>query len=106
MEETLSGWAAFIALMVESIAVGIVVFGVIEAFIRLLQPFFDWPPLTGWRKSIWVSLGMWLLLALQFALAADIVRSVISPTWDDLGHLAAIAGIRTFLNYFLERDIE
>lgn len=46
------------------------------------------------------------MLGLQFALAADIVRSVISPTWDDLGRLAAIAAIRTFLNYFLEKDIE
>jgi uncharacterized membrane protein len=48
---------------------------------------------------------MWLLFGLQFALAADIVRSVISPTWNDIGQLAAIALIRTFLNYFLERDL-
>jgi uncharacterized membrane protein len=49
---------------------------------------------------------MWLLLGLQFALAGDIVRSAISPTWNDIGQLAAIAAIRTFLNYFLERDLE
>jgi len=33
------------------------------------------------------------------------VRSAIAPTWDDIGQLAAIAAIRTFLNYFLERDL-
>ena len=38
-------------------------------------------------------------------LAADIVRSAIAPTWNDIGQLAAIAAIRTFLNYFLERDL-
>ena len=46
------------------------------------------------------------LLALEFELAADIVRSVIAPTWKDIGELAAIAVIRTFLNYFLEKDLE
>jgi uncharacterized membrane protein len=49
---------------------------------------------------------MWLLLALEFALAADIIRSAISPSWGDIGQLAAIAAIRTFLNYFLEKDLE
>jgi len=49
---------------------------------------------------------MWLLLGLEFELAADIIGSVVSPTWMDIGELAAIAVIRTFLNYFLERDIE
>ena len=49
---------------------------------------------------------MWLLLGLEFALAADIISSVISPTWQDIGELGAIAVIRTFLNYFLERDLE
>jgi uncharacterized membrane protein len=45
-------------------------------------------------------------LALEFELAGDLVRTVIDPTWADLGQLAAIAVIRTFLNYFLDRDLE
>ena len=49
---------------------------------------------------------MWLLLGLEFELAADIIRSVVAPTWADLGELGAIAVIRTFLNYFLEKDLE
>ena len=48
----------------------------------------------------------WLLLALEFELAADVVRTAIAPTWDDVGQLAAIAAIRTVLNYSLEKDIE
>jgi len=39
-------------------------------------------------------------------LAADVVRTVIAPTWVEIGQLAAIAVIRTFLNFFLERDLE
>ena len=50
--------------------------------------------------------GGWLLLGLEFELAADIIRTAISPSWTDIGQLAAIAGIRTFLNFFLESDLE
>lgn len=60
----------------------------------------------GMRKAIWRRFGVWLLLGLEFALAADIITSVISPSWQDIGELGAIAVIRTFLNYFLERDLE
>jgi uncharacterized membrane protein len=105
MEEALGHWSEYIALMVEAVAIGVVSFGAIEAFVRLFQPFFEGPPDAGWRRSIWNDFGMWLLLGLQFALAADIVRSVIAPTWEDLGFLAALAAIRTFLSFFLERDI-
>jgi uncharacterized membrane protein len=34
------------------------------------------------------------------------MRTVIAPTWNDIGQLAAIAVVRTFLNHFLERDLE
>jgi hypothetical protein len=35
----------------------------------------------------------------EFALAADIVLTVIAPTWDDVGKLAVIATTRAMLNY-------
>jgi uncharacterized membrane protein len=44
-------------------------------------------------------------LALEFLLAADIVGTAVTPTWETIGLLAAIAGIRTFLNYFLHREV-
>jgi len=58
------------------------------------------------KKEIWVGFGVWLLLGLEFEHGADIIRSAITPTWEQLGQLALIAFIRTFLNYFLEKDIE
>ncbi len=60
----------------------------------------------GARKELWRRFGMWLLRGLEFELAADIIGSVISPSWQDIGELGAIAVIRTFLNYFLEKDLE
>jgi uncharacterized membrane protein len=52
-----------------------------------------------------VHFATWLLLGLELELAADIIRSVVAPTWQDIGKLAAIAAVRTLLNYFLGRDI-
>lgn len=53
-----------------------------------------------------LSLARWLALALELALAADVLRSVVAPTWDDIGKLTVIAALRTVLNYFLEKEIE
>ena len=51
------------------------------------------------------ALPHWLVAGLTFQLASDIVRSAIAPTWNDIGQLGAIAVIRTFLTYFLDRDL-
>jgi len=48
-----------------------------------------------------LKLGHALSLALELLIGADILKSAVSPTWEDLGQLAAIVAIRTILNYFL-----
>ncbi|HEX5170774.1 MAG TPA: DUF1622 domain-containing protein [Cyclobacteriaceae bacterium] len=53
-----------------------------------------------------LNLGKKLALALEFLLAADILRTAVAPTWDEIGKLSAIAVLRTMLNYFLERELE
>ncbi|MEU8288676.1 DUF1622 domain-containing protein [Micromonospora sp. NPDC048905] len=52
-----------------------------------------------------LSLGRFLTLGLEFQLAADVLRTAVSPSFDQIGQLAAIATIRTALNYFLGREI-
>ena len=94
------------SLLIDAAAVVVVTFGALEAFVRLLALASRPSATHGARKEVWRRFAAWLLLGLEFELAADIIGSVISPTWMDIGQLAAIAVIRTFLNYFLERDIE
>ena len=53
-----------------------------------------------------MTLGRWLAVALEFELAADILNTAVTPTWNDILKLAAIATLRTALNYFLEREIQ
>jgi uncharacterized membrane protein len=105
MEELLTVVANQVALALETVAVVIVAFGALHALVAVLKVLVHGPRATHWGRHIWASFGSSLLGALQFALAADIVRSTISPTWEQIGELAAIAAIRTFLSYFLERDL-
>lgn len=53
-----------------------------------------------------LSLGRFLALGLEFQLAGDILRTAIAPTLREIGELAAIAAIRTALNFFLSREIK
>lgn len=58
------------------------------------------------NDSIRIKLGSYLVLALEFFIAADIVRTIITPTWQSLGILGVIVVIRTVLSYFLTQDLK
>jgi uncharacterized membrane protein len=106
MEELFAQISRTTSLLVEMAAVIVVSYGAVEAFVKLLWIVVTPSATHGERKALWRRFGVWLLLGLEFELAADIIGSVISPTWKDIGELGAIAVIRTFLNYFLEKDLE
>jgi len=105
MDETFKLLAANVALAVQAIATILIAFGALEAVAKAVGHIIHRRSAIGWRKEMFVGFGVWILLGLQFALAADIVGSLISRSWNDIGQLAAIAVIRTFLNYFLEKDM-
>jgi uncharacterized membrane protein len=106
MEEVFVAAARVLGLLIEAAAVLVVTFGAAEAFLRLLRLAGSPRTSHGERKEIWRRFGVWLLLGLEFELAADIIGSVFSPSWEQVGKLGAVAVIRTFLNYFLEKDLE
>lgn len=106
MLESLKTITASIAIGVEAAGALLVAYGAAEAFYGSILAIVRRRSLPGERKEVWLRFGVWLLLGLEFELAADVVRTALSPTWQDIGQLAAIAGIRTFLNFFLERDLD
>ena len=57
------------------------------------------------KVAVRLTLGRWLAVALEFELAADVLNTAVTPTWSDIEKLAAIAALRTALNYFLEKEI-
>ena len=107
MEDAFRTTADYVALAAEACSVVCIVIGMAKAvFHGLRYAGRRWPEARAMRREIFVRFGSWIVLSLEFALAADIVRTAIAPTWDDIGRLGAIAVIRTFLNWFLERDLE
>jgi uncharacterized membrane protein len=86
-------------------ALFIVIVGTIEAFLRSLRALVR-PSASGHPfRDTYMRYARCLVGALTFQLAADIIESATAPTWDEIGRLGAIAVIRTFLNFFLERDL-
>ncbi len=81
------------------IALGIAVAG--RLLVRAL-----WARRTADFTAIRLTLSRYLALALEFQLGADILSTSISPSWDQIGRLGAIAVIRTALNFFLSREME
>jgi uncharacterized membrane protein len=57
------------------------------------------------RRTLWLNYARWLVAGLTFQLAADIIESSITEDWQAIARLAAVAVIRTFLGYFIERDL-
>ena len=106
MEAFLYGIGHSVALAVEAIAIALVAVGTVEAVagvVRILRA----PRVTGVeRRTVWLDFAGWLVAALTFQLAADIVSTSFSPSWDEVGRLGAIAAIRTFLSYFLDREVD
>ncbi len=105
MEESLRILASSSALILETIVALIVMYGAAEALVRMARHLVN--RADNWsRRLVWMQFAQWIILALEFALGADIIRTAVAPTWDDVGKLAAIAAIRSGLSFFLERDLE
>lgn len=105
MEAAVSAVASFVALALEGMAILLIALGGFEAVARTVWSSLRRGETDGARRHTWLSFARWLVLGLEFTLAADIVRTAIAPTWNDIGRLGAIALIRTFLSFFLERDL-
>jgi uncharacterized membrane protein len=99
--------AGYLRLILEGISVFCVLIGLLQTLKEIL---------LNRRKSRQISsfimfsdfrlkFGVWLLLALEFQLGADIVNTTVTPSFDALGKLLLIAIVRTFLNYFLNREL-
>jgi uncharacterized membrane protein len=104
MEEWLSEVSLYVALSIEAAAILIVAIGSVEALVNGFRVMLTHAE-SAEKRAAWLRYARWLVAGLTFQLAADIVHTAVAPTWDEVGRLGAIALIRTFLTYFLDRDI-
>ena len=96
-------------MIIHAMALVIISIGTIQAFLLSLRTIFNPSPIGNHFHYIYLQYARYLVGGLTFQLAADIIESSLATKWewewDEIGRLAAIAVIRTFLNFFLERDL-
>ncbi len=97
--------ATITQLIIESIAICIIIFSILKTVAKFIRSYRK-KNSEGFYHEIRLDLGLSLALALEFLLAADIVATAVTPSWEAIGLLAAIAGIRTFLNHFLRQEVK
>jgi uncharacterized membrane protein len=89
-------------LSLDASSVVVIAIGGIAAVVAL-------PGAVGGKRrftQVRLDFARYLALALEFQLASDVLQTAIAPSWNQLGTLAAIAAIRTLLNFFLAREME
>ncbi len=96
----------FLARGVELAAAVVIGIAAAEATVKALLLFVTRSAPPAAKTEVRLTLGRWLAVGLEFELAADILRTAVSPSWNEIGQLAAIAVLRTALNFFLAREIE
>jgi uncharacterized membrane protein len=92
--------------LLESVSLLCVALGLVTSLVMALGNFFRTGRFICHLHSVRLHFGTWLGVALEFQLGADIVATTINPTLQSLGELALLAAIRTFLNYFLQKELE
>jgi len=97
--------AQLVALGIDLVMVTVVAVGTVVTFVALVAGIAKGERLPGHVREIWLRYAAWILLALEFALAADLIDTVVAPSWQEIGQLGAIAAIRIALGFFLGRDI-
>ncbi len=106
--ETLKTLTLLLAAGVEGGAALVIGLAAVEAFLRALRLFLPGTTIneSDAKENVRLQLGRWLAVALELELGADILRTAVAPTWNEIGQLGAIVVLRTALNYFLQLEID
>jgi len=102
-EQAVMQLVLWLRLGVDIAGAAIIAAGVLTAFVAWIQGLIRSRDDSFGEARL--KLARYLALALEMQLGADILSTAVSPTWDQIGKLAAIAVIRTALNYFLRREL-
>ena len=106
MEEIIKTGTVYVAQLIELMAAIIICYSSVKAMLQFIKDSSSKTNNYLPDISIRLNLGKSLAIALELLLGADILKTAIAPTWNEIGQLAAIAALRTALNYFLERELK
>jgi uncharacterized membrane protein len=103
-ENEIRSYVEWLRLLVEALGAVVIAAGIVVVVLALMR--YALAGRGGSFIPIRLSFARYLTLALELQLAADILSTSVAPTWDRIGKLAAIAVIRTVLNFFLSRELK
>ena len=86
------------------ISIAIIAYGTILAVIQFIKNLIN-KNATGIRQ-IRADFGGYLLLGLELLIGADIIKTIVEPTYQELVILAGIVILRTILSVFLNKEIK
>jgi uncharacterized membrane protein len=93
-----------LATTIETVGATVIAFAVVTTVVRWLRALLRPATAEAQTRLALVSLGTWLSFALEFEVAADILRTAVAPSWNDIGQLSAIIVLRSALNYVLRSE--
>lgn len=102
-ETQIQSWVEWLRLIVEALGALVIAAGILLVVVALVRHLLA---RGGSFAPIRLDFARYLTLALELQLAADVLSTSVAPTWDRIGKLAAIAVIRTALNYFLSKEVK
>jgi uncharacterized membrane protein len=91
---------------INAMALIAILFGSLQMFAGCVGAAISSSTVGAKLRDSYVHYARWLVAGLTLQLGADIIATMITPDWMEIGRLAATATIRTLLNYFLERDLK
>ena len=103
MEEILTSAIGFLVPVIEACGASIIVLEVIRTMIGYIRNLFRRDPVHV--STLRMRLGQSMVMGIEFQVAADILKTALAPSWNDILLLAALIGLRTVLNYLLEREL-
>ncbi|HKU37938.1 MAG TPA: DUF1622 domain-containing protein [Polyangiales bacterium] len=103
-EHSLHGAVGLLVRLVEAAGALVIFAGALIGFVRFLISVVRSRDARSF-VPVRLDLGRFLALGLEFQLGSDLLRTAVAPTFAEIGQLAAVAAIRTALNFFLGREI-
>lgn len=98
----------FVTILISVVGAAIIIYGAVFAFYLFIKDL-----LKRFHKNITLNIdhirlvfGRYIILGLEFFIAADMIETIYVPTFQEIGVLASLIGIRTILSFFLTRELE
>lgn len=109
MHDMLVRGIGYVVPLIELIGIAIVLWGILHGLVKLANH--SWMALRGLTLSeslddIRIVISSKLVLGLEFFLSGDVIQTIVVPSWQSLGVLGGIVGIRTVIVYFLDKEMK